>query len=106
VYARMISHDVPEGHAAALRLTQVSRLRNKRQETRPRLPFHFHRAFRSTLGETPKGLVQRLRLERAAGPGRCGRCRARAACSAHGGRRSLHPPVPSADSTLDVPTLR
>src|SRR5262245_3171798 len=29
-------------------------------------PFHFHRIFRSTIGETPKQYTQRLRLERAA----------------------------------------
>ena len=29
-------------------------------------PFHFHRAFRKVVGETPKRYTQRLRLERAA----------------------------------------
>lgn len=29
-------------------------------------PFHFHRFFSSTVGETPKRYVDRLRLERAA----------------------------------------
>ncbi len=29
-------------------------------------PFHFHRAFRAAVGETPTAFVERLRLERAA----------------------------------------